>query len=430
MKDTKRVKKERNLSEADEADVIAANVFLDSEKSPKTELSVTRRDSEKPLASLKMMGAGNNDFQGVLAISTVNSGTPGGPLVERMRIHTNGYMGIGTDNPKTPLHIPEQGLQIGTSAQASDNFHIVSDFTGNARGLRLLNGNYGAGTPLLTVLANGNAGIGTTGPAQKLEISGANAGLAIGGRWNDPIVYTSYFGKPANDGSWGNGSAYLKIIDDVTSADQSIKGTRIEVYTHKYGGATNFAAVFGANGNIGIGTTSPQAKLDVAGNIKCGTSQTVNKESAIIFSGLNGDVDKIYELRLFGRMDTAVANKNIRLGPNKNFATSGFRNLAHRFYPGGHDIDTRNNGGLTLGFTDWNADGDIFIMARFYAATGKSRALEATHLYTNSAAGSNIELCGSHIGWWSDTTTNITSLVIDFNGGAFTGTALLTTVQP
>ncbi len=434
MKDTKRVKKERNLSEADEADVIAANVFLDSEKSPKTELSVTRRDSEKPLASLKMMGAGSNDFQGVLAISTVNSGTPGGPLVERMRIHTNGYLGIGTDNPKTPLHIPEQGLQIGTSAQASDNFHIVSDLTGNARGLRLLNGNYGAGTHLLTVLANGNAGIGTTGPAQKLEISGANAGLAIGGRWNDPIVYTSYFGKPANDGSWGSGSAYLKFIDDVTSADQSIKGTRIEVYTHKYGGGTNFAAIFGANGNVGIGTVSPQAKLDVAGNIRCGTSQTVKKESAIIFSGLNGDADKIYELRLFGRMDTAGANKNIRLGPNKNFATSGFRNLTHRFFEIGNnansDINIRNNGGFTLGFTDWNADGDIFIMARFYAATGKSRALEATHLYTNSAAGADRELRGNHIGWWSDTTTNITSLVIDFNGGAFTGTALLTTVQP
>lgn len=330
-----------NVPEANEADVIAANVYLDSENSPKTELSVTRRDSEKPLAQVKMLGAGSNDFQGVLAISTVNSGTPGGPLVERMRIHTNGYLGIGTDNPKTPLHIPEQGLQIGTSAQASDNFHIVSDLTGNARGLRLLNGNYGAGTHLLTVLANGN---------------------------------------------------------------------------------------------VGIGTKSPQAKLDVAGNIRSGTSQTVNKETAIIFSGLNGDVDKIYELRLFGRMLTWKANTNIRLGPNKIFDTSGFRNLTHRFYAIGNDaksdLDIRNKGGFTLGFTDWNADGDIFVMARFYAATGKSRALESTHLYTNSDAGAAMELRGDHIGWWSDTKTNITSLVIDFNGGAFTGTALLTTVQP
>ncbi len=408
MTDTKRVKKERNLSEADESDVIAANVFLDTEKSPETELTVTRRDSEKPLAQIKMMGAGS-DFQGVLAISTVNSGTPGGPLVERMRIHTNGYMGIGTDNPKTPLHIPEQGLQIGTSAQASDNFHIVSDFTGNARGLRLLNGNYGAGTHLLTVLANGNVGIGTTNPGYTLDVKGKRIKLGLEGNGggqlfltndaNDNKIYLEAFNKT------GDGNADELLLTGINSKNVPKLSLLAD-------------------------STYIAGNVNVAGNIRSGTSQTVHKESAIIFSGLNGDVDKIYELRLFGRMLTWKANTNIRLGPNKIFDTSGFRNLAHRFYAGGQDIDVRNNGGLTLGFTDWNADGDIFVMARFYAATGKSRALEATHLYTNSDAGADRELRGSHIGWWSDTKTNITSLVIDFNGGAFIGTALLTTVQP
>ncbi len=261
----------------------------------------------------------------------------------------------------------------------------------------------------------GNVGIGTTTPPQKLSISGqessahgVGAGIGIsniapgGANWYLRVGATGT-ATPASGFSLADDIAYRLVIDK--------------------------------SGNVGIGTTNPQAKLDVAGNIRFGTSQTVNKESAIIFSGLNGDADKIYELRLFGRMMvTGGTNKNVRLGPNKNFATTGFRNLAHRFYTIGSDAnidaDIRNNGGLTLGFTDWNADGDIFIMARFYAASGKSRALEATHLYTNSAAGADRELRGSHIGWWSDTTTNITSLVIDFNGGAFTGTVLLTTVQP
>ncbi len=424
MKDTKRVKKGINLSSSNESNVIAANLFLDSENSPATELTVTRRDSEKPLAQIKMMGAGTNDFQGVLAVSTVNSGTPGGPLLERMRIHTNGYMGIGTDNPKTPLHIPEQGLQIGTSAQASDNFHIVSDLTGNIRGLRLFNGNSGTGTHLLTVLAKGNVGIGTTNPLCTLDVKGKAIKLGLEGNGggqlfltnnlNDNKIYLEAFNKT------GDGSADELLLTGVN-------GTNVPKLS-LLADSTNIA------GNVGIGTVSPQAKLDVAGNIRCGTSQTVNKETSITFSGLNGDVDKIYELRLFGRMGTAGANKNIRLGPNKIFDTSGFRNITHRFFEignkGDSDLNIRNNGGLTLGFTDWNADGDIFIMARFYAATGKSRALESTHLYTNSAAGSNLELCGSHIGWWSDIKTNITSLVIDFNGGTFTGTALLTTVQP
>ena len=402
-----------NVPEANEADVIAANVYLDSENSPKTELSVTRRDSEKPLAQVKMLGAGSNDFQGVLAISTVNSGTPGGPLVERMRIHTNGYLGIGTDNPKTPLHIPEQGLQIGISAQASDNFHIVSDLTGNARGLRLLNGNYGAGTHLLTVLANGNVGIGTTNPLCTLDVKGKAIKLGLEGNGggqlfltnnpNDNKIYLEAFNKT------GDGSADELLLTGINSKNVPKLSLLAD-------------------------STYIAGNVNVAGNIRSGTSQTVHKETAIIFSGLNGDVDKIYELRLFGRMLTWKANTNIRLGPNKIFDTSGFRNLTHRFYAIGNDaksdLDIRNKGGFTLGFTDWNADGDIFVMARLYAATGKSRALESTHLYTNSDAGAAMELRGDHIGWWSDTKTNITSLVIDFNGGAFTGTALLTTVQP
>ncbi|MCX9024762.1 MAG: hypothetical protein OIN85_01550 [Candidatus Methanoperedens sp.] len=362
MKDTKSVKKERILleaNEANEANIIAANVFLDSEKSPETELTVTRRDLENPLASIRMMGAGSNDFQGVLAFSTVNSGTPGGPLVERMRIHTNGYMGIGTTNPLCTLDVKGKAIKLGLEDNGGGQLFLTNNPNDNKIYLEAFN-----------KTGDGNA--------DELLLTGINAK-------NVPK---------------------LSLLADST-----------------------YIA-----GNVGIGTTTPQAKLDVAGNIRCGTSQTVNKETSIIFSGLNGDVDKIYELRLFGRMGTAGTNKNIRLGPNKIFDTSGFRNLTHRFFEVGNDaksdLNIRNNGGLTLGFTDWNADGDIFIMARFYAATGKSRALEATHLYTNSASGADRELRGDHIGWWSDVKTNITSIVIDFNGGTFTGTALLTTVQP
>jgi microcystin-dependent protein len=102
MTDTKKVKKEKNLSETLESDVIAANVFLESENSPATELTVTRRDLENPLVQIRMMGAGS-DYQGVLAIST--TGLKGGTLVERMRIHTNGNVGIGTPEPAEKLEV-------------------------------------------------------------------------------------------------------------------------------------------------------------------------------------------------------------------------------------------------------------------------------------------------------------------------------------
>jgi hypothetical protein len=64
----------------------------------------------------------------------------------------------------------------------------------------------GAGTEQLTVLTNGNVGIGTTAPASKLEIAGGDLNV------NGAIIKTQYFSVPANTtktlsvaipGTWG-----------------------------------------------------------------------------------------------------------------------------------------------------------------------------------------------------------------------------------
>lgn len=101
-------------------------------------------------------------------------------MTETMRIRGNGNVGIGTKTPVTALQIPERGLQIGVSETAGDNFHFVSNTHDGGRGLRLYGGNFGSGTQLLTVLANGHVGLkGVLTPRTEFDTgSGVMSGAA------------------------------------------------------------------------------------------------------------------------------------------------------------------------------------------------------------------------------------------------------------
>jgi hypothetical protein len=146
----------------------------------------------------------------------------------------NGNVGIGTTQPVTALQIPERGIQIGISGTASDNFHFVSDVN-QSRGLRLYNGNYGAGSLLLTVRADGNVGIGATAvnPSLKLDIQGDF------GRTNGPATL-HLWGSTVGD--VGNGILFLRSGGSVVAVDKL--GDR-----------------------FGIGTNAPSQALEVAGDV-------------------------------------------------------------------------------------------------------------------------------------------------------------------
>jgi hypothetical protein len=127
----------------------------------------------------------------------------------------------------------------------------------------------------LTVLANGNVGIGTTTPGSKLEVQG-NIGIA-----NNVIGGGNSFGC-----SGCGASTSIELYNSGTAAmnfNGSAAGS--EGINFNLNGAKKM--VIAVSGNVGIGTATPRSPLDVNGTI-VGKPSTSNATSTIDF--LTGNI--------------------------------------------------------------------------------------------------------------------------------------------
>ena len=126
------------------------------------------------------------------------------------------------------------------------------------------------GNSRMVVLGNGNVGIGTTSPANKLTVNG-------------DIGYTGVIGQGSIYGNTGNSSyANMQLYDPATG--YSTFNNQSYGYYLQTGGSTKLTIL--NNGNVGIGTTSPSAKLSVIGDINFGGG---NNNGIIEVSG-SGDL--------------------------------------------------------------------------------------------------------------------------------------------
>lgn len=199
---------------------------------------------------------------------------------ERMRLDNSGNLGIGTSSPAVEAHIANTGnvalrlestnefdaaLQLGSTLKPAYG-RVVYDTSNDALLL------YANNAEKMRIDSSGNVGIGTSSPSAPLEIS----------KTSDATIRLNYGSINSNDGEdyyggiefYASGASYSRpVVSSYVRAIHTRSGTD---HTNSDAGlifGTSAAAndataaermrIESATGNVGIGTSSPNARLSV-----------------------------------------------------------------------------------------------------------------------------------------------------------------------
>ncbi|MFZ2603504.1 MAG: hypothetical protein WAX79_05850 [Candidatus Omnitrophota bacterium] len=273
-----------------------------------------------------------------------------------------GNVGIGTTAPNEKLHV-SGNIGIPTSADATANGSMIRGVSvwgdktripaaiefrrdnNNSTGEegRIVFRTTASPTALaperMVITGDGNVGIGTTAPGQLLHINGAS-----------PRIYVSDTGTS------------VSAVDMVTNsaAQRTTIGTERAAGGGLFVGSSAYASVFGSagasvtqfasnnsvrmtidtTGNVGIGTTAPSSKLDVAGDIEIGSGNAfylgdpaTNGSWKFLKDGNNNIV---FQKRIGGvwvsKMSTAASYESSKLGERNLGVSSAGGNTGTVWY--------------------------------------------------------------------------------------------------
>jgi hypothetical protein len=214
-----------------------------------------------------------------------------------MTVNSNGRVGIGTISPSNPLHVfknatigpitsptvANAGLRIqdnGASLYVDGN-SLATDSAGYLTTIN--NNNFDIGTnstSRIHITGGGNVGIGTTGPSEKLHVVGdqlifgdlllegsANSFRTVSMNTVDGSDNQTLYLCGGQTASTSRGGLVQIAGNEVATTGGSVllKAGNVSTGDIDFYTANTQRMIINNAGNVGIGTTTPNAKLDIQG---------------------------------------------------------------------------------------------------------------------------------------------------------------------
>jgi hypothetical protein len=269
-----------------------------------------------------------------ITTSTVPFTIVGAAPTNSLFVDDSGRLGLRTATPGLPIHISvgdtpamryEQTSASGFTAQTWDiganeaNF-FVRDLTGGSRlPFRI---RPGAPTSSIDISAAGHVGIGTASPGINspccnniLTVHGGTTRglLELASSAADAAANTAgQVGFFATANTAANGKQTAAILSDTAGNTALDRGGNLRLFTKADGGALAEKARLDQNGNFGIGTTAPTARLHTTGSVRLAG---VPNCGAGIQSNGSGDLSCVVSSRQFkniaGELPANVALANV-----------------------------------------------------------------------------------------------------------------------
>jgi hypothetical protein len=228
---------------------------------------------------------------GDLMIKTLDPSTnlrfyTAGAANERMRITSSGNVGIGTTAPGALLQVgqgstdtnalirlsvsytgttPRGGIVWHDTANVTGKIH--TDYNGSTMTSMVFGSLYNSGynsNPLMVIRGDGNVGIGTTSPGAKLTVYTGGASAISGTNDGIRLQVSSYNNSARNTIAWHQDSSDLNLGRfglEWNNGTSQMNFVWRDVYNSGVG-VSELMRLQG-NGNLGIGTTTPQKPLEV-----------------------------------------------------------------------------------------------------------------------------------------------------------------------
>ncbi len=174
---------------------------------------------------------------------------------ERLRVTTNGRAGLGTSSPLATFDVSNPTANLWShwahsTATTGQNYGILINAGTNSSDFSFRAQNASGSTELFAVRGDGNVGIGTASPSFPLHVSRSASDQYLG--WFENTQSSPGTARLRVQNTAAQGSFEIDVLDNGNTYFQ----------TGKSNNSPNLSIL---SGNVGIGTTSPYAKLHVSG---------------------------------------------------------------------------------------------------------------------------------------------------------------------